>query len=136
VEAQLTSEARGNAGRARLSLPVLMGAALLPLAPSAHEYRIGEQREAQQANFCRDLAEVDDIASLFERFGARTGFSALSASQLCTLEVHSFVPRRLHREVTIPLSNGGEYTVRFIEVDLASGESRILVTTRELQRGP
>jgi hypothetical protein len=127
----------------RLS-PILAVALLIALSSTSlsarggdGDYVIGETRTAQQGTFCADTGIADEVAGLFQRFGAPTGYAALSASPRCRLQVHTFTPLRMHREVEIALSSGGHYTVRFIVVDVAAAQApagqRILITTRALR---
>ncbi len=99
-------------------------------------YRAGEQREQQQANFCASAKDVAEIAELFERYGARTGFSALSASPNCSTGARTFTPVRLEREVVMTLDSGDTYSVRFIQVRLTDGNTRYVVTTRRFDPNP
>lgn len=123
--------------------PLALLAGLLlgpPLQAAGGDYRIGQPRQAQQGTFCDDAAIADEVAELFVRFGAPTGYAALSASPGCRLKVHDFTPLRLHRTVKVELSTGEHYTVRFIVVAIVAPKSpadggapeRILVTTRAL----
>lgn len=120
-------------GRGELLTAAVAALLSASCASAAQSYRIDTPRQAQQGNFCDDTPQVDEIVAVFERFGAPTGFSALSASPACTLQVHGFTPRALYRQVKIELSDGGYYTIRFIRVELTDGQRRILVTTRGLQ---
>lgn len=99
-------------------------------------YTAGEQHEQQQANFCQTRDDVAEMADVFERFGARTGFSALSASPRCATASRTFTPLKLEREVVMALQSGETYSIRFIQVRLASGETRYLVTTRDFDADP
>lgn len=118
--------------RRRLVRVTLLSLALAPAggAYAQWQYRAGEQREQQQANFCDSVEDVSEIAELFERFGARTGFSALSASSSCSTGSRTFTPVRLEREVVLRLDSGGTYSVRFIQVQLTDGKTSYVVTTR------
>ena len=113
----------------------LLALSQAPDAAASGDYRIGSPRSEQQGNFCEDSRQIEELVDLFQRFGAPTGFSALSASTRCALRVHSFTPRSLYRQVEVSLSDGSAYTIRFIRVELSDGQSMILVTTRELRNG-
>jgi len=97
-------------------------------------YRLDHEHSARQGNFCNDPASALEVATIFERFGPRTGFSALSSSPACSTRVHAVTPRALLREVRVPLDSGGAYFVRFIQVDARDGSAPVLVTTRRLIR--
>ncbi len=97
-------------------------------------YRIGVTRPPQQANFCDQREDALEIAQIFERFGARTGFSALSNAPNCSRRVHGVTPRALLQQVRIRLEDGGEYFVNFILVRAEDGSEPVLVTTRRLLR--
>lgn len=101
-------------------------------ADSTWHYTIDQQREKQQANFCASRKDVEEIAGIFDRFGPRTGYAALSASPDCAITVESFTPRRVLISVTISKGKPGEYNVRFVEVENDRGDIMYLVTTREV----
>ena len=101
-------------------------------AAQTWRYVLGEIRVNQQANFCASMADIDDVATVFERFGPRTGYSALANSPGCALQVHDFTPEAVVRELTITPAAAPEYTIRFVRVRTALGEQRFLVTTREV----
>jgi hypothetical protein len=118
---------------------VLLGAVLAASAPPAASaepgpwgYVVGQTRSPQQANFCDTRAAALEIAKVFERFGARTGFSALANSPDCSLRVHGLTPRALLHRVAIALESGDSYAVNFIEVEIDDGSRPVLVTTRTL----
>jgi hypothetical protein len=118
---------------------VLLGAVLAASAPPAASadsgpwgYVLGQTRSPQQANFCDTRAAALEIAKVFERFGARTGFSALANAPECSLRVHGLTPRALLHQVPIALHSGDSYVVNFIEVEVDDGSRPILVTTRTL----
>ena len=118
--------------RALLSTALLFTLNSAPWA-DAWSYVIGELRVEQQANFCDSVAAVDELAVIFRRFGAQTGFSALSSAPECRLEVHSFTPAALQQSVPIKLESGETYLVNAIRVVLQDGRTRYLITTRHLQ---
>ena len=95
-------------------------------------YVVGATHPARQGNFCNDEGSAREIAGIFERFGARTGFSALSSSKDCSTRVHSVTPEALIERVRIPLDGGGEYFVSFIQVQAEDGTRPVLITTRQL----
>lgn len=95
-------------------------------------YVLGEARAPQQANFCDTREAALEVASVFERFGARTGFSALANAPHCSLRVHGLTPRKLLQQVRIALEGGDSYVVNFIQVELDDGSTPVLVTTRAL----
>lgn len=95
-------------------------------------YRIGATQPSRQGNFCDDQASALEIAAIFDRFGPRTGFSALAGSKACSTRVHEVTPERLLRQVRIPVEGGGEYVVNFIQVEADDGSRPVLVTTRRL----
>lgn len=118
---------------------VMLGAVLAASAPPAAGadsgpwgYVLGQTRSPQQANFCDTRAAALEIARVFERFGARTGFSALASAPDCSLRVHGLTPRALLHRVPIALESGESYAVNFIEVEIDDGSRPILVTTRTL----
>ena len=97
---------------------------------SQWRYRVGEQLQQQQANFCASLDDVAELAALFRRFGARTGFSALSAAPGCFVAEGTFTPLSVENEVIIKLESGDQYAVRFVKVRMENSDIRYLVTTR------
>lgn len=106
--------------------------AIAPAADAAWHYTIDEHREKQQANFCASRQDVEEIAGIFDRFGPRTGYAALSASPDCAITVESFTPRRVLLSVTVSEGKPGEYRVRFVEVENDRGDVMYLVTTRDV----
>jgi hypothetical protein len=98
----------------------------------AWHYTIDEHRAKQQANFCASRQGVEEIAGIFDRFGPRTGYAALSASPDCSVTVESFTPRRVLTSVIISPGKPGGYRVRFVEVENDRGDVMYLVTTREV----
>jgi len=105
---------------------------LLAATGGAWHYTIDQPREEQQANFCDSRASIEEIAAIFERFGPRTGYAALSSSPDCAITVRSFTPRSILTTVTVSRGEPGEYTVRFLEVENAGGDTLYLVTTRDV----
>jgi len=95
-------------------------------------YTIDQPRERQQANFCLSEQNVEEVAGIFDRYGPRTGYSALSDSPDCEIAVHTFTPRRVVKTVTISEGKPGEYKVRFVEVVNDDGDTLFLVTTRDV----
>lgn len=123
--------ARGACG-ARL---ILLGALAYGGACAAEDawgYRLGEAVATRQANFCDTAEAAMEIAAIFERFGPRTGFSALANSPQCSTRIHAVTPRSLLRQVPVPLESGGQYTISFIQVQADNGSEPVLVTTRRL----
>ena len=105
---------------------------LAAAADSDWYYTIDQPREKQQANFCHSKNSIEEIAGIFDRFGPRPGYAALSASPDCGIAVHSFTPRRVLATVTISKGEPGEYMVRFVEVENDHGDVTYLVTTRNV----
>jgi len=97
-------------------------------------YVIGEPRDNQQASFCTTRESVAEIARIFDRFGPRTGYAALSASPDCAIAVHSFTPRALLASVTISKGKPGEYPLNFVDVVTQHGKTLYLVTTRSVAK--
>ena len=95
-------------------------------------YQVGETGEPRQGNFCDDSDAALEIAQIFHRFGAQTGYSALSNAPACATRVHAVTPELLLREVAIKLDNGTSYMVNFIQVQAADGTRPVLITTRRL----
>ena len=95
-------------------------------------YRLDEAYPPRQANFCEQRGSALEVADIFERYGPRTGFSALSNAPQCSTRVHAITPRALLRQVRVPLESGGEYIVNFIQVQAEDGSEPVLVTTRRL----
>ena len=93
-------------------------------------YALGQMRAAQQASFCDTREAALEVAQVFERFGARTGFSALSSAPDCSRRVLGLTPRALVHQVRIATEAAGSYIVNFIEVDADDGSRPVLVTTR------
>lgn len=95
-------------------------------------YQIGESGKPRQGNFCNDRAAALAIAGVFDQYGARTGFSALSNTPSCATRVHAVTPESLIRQVEIKLDGGDSYFVNFIQVQASDGSRPVLVTTRHL----
>lgn len=111
----------------------VIGWSSLAAAPGGSwHYTIDQPREQQQANFCHSKEGVEEIAGIFNRFGPRPGYAALSASPDCGVAVHSFTPRSVLATVTISKGEPGEYMVRFVEIENDHGDVMYLVTTRDV----
>ncbi len=95
-------------------------------------YTVDQIREKQQANFCDNKTSIEEIAGIFDRFGARSGYAALSASPHCRVAVHSFTPRRILTSVTNTKGEPGEYTLQFVEVENDRGDVMYMMTTRDV----
>jgi hypothetical protein len=117
---------------------------LLPLASRAAfgasastsgpwHYTLYQARIQQQANFCRSQEDIRELAGIFNRYGPRTGYAALSESPGCSTSIQTFTPRKVVEEVIISKGKPGEYTMRFVEVHNDKGETLYLVTTREVR---
>ncbi len=113
-------------------LLVIGWSSLAAAAGNGGHYTIDQPRETQQANFCDSKKGAEEIAGIFDRFGPRPGYAALSTSPHCTIAVHSFTPRRILTTVTISQGKPGEYMVRFVEVENDDGDVMYLVTTRDV----
>ena len=111
-------------------MSALAWANLLSAAGGDWHYTIDHPREEQQANFCDSRRSVEEIAAVFERFGPRTGYAALSNAPDCATGVRSFTPRKIVTTVTVAKGKPGEYKVWFVEVENAGGDTLYLVTTR------
>ena len=72
-----------------------------------------------------------EIAQIFDRFGARTGFAALANAAGCATRVLAVTPESLLRQVKIKLDGPSHYFVNFIQVQAADGTRPVLVTTRQ-----
>jgi hypothetical protein len=96
-------------------------------------YAVGEQRSAQQANFCLQEELALELARTFEQEGARAGYAALDRAADCTIRVQSFTPVRVIKRVSIATRDGSQYTVKIVEIQTASGAREYLVTTREVR---
>ena len=105
---------------------------LVAAAGDAWYYTIDQPREKQQVNFCTSRDSTEEIAGIFDRFGPRIGYAALSASPDCRIAVRSFTPRRVLATVTISKGEPGEYLMRFVEVENDRGDVVYLVTTRDV----
>lgn len=103
-----------------------------PASDDAWRYTIDQPRSKQQANLCRSRAAAEAIAAAFNRFGPRSGYTALSESSDCAIVVESFTPRRVLSTVTVSEGKPGEYRLRFVEVENDRGEVLFLVTTRDV----
>ena len=79
-------------------------------------YVAGGTRVEQQGNYCMREEDALEIAGIFRRFGARTGFSALTHAPGCSQRVHGVTPLTLLDAVLIRMDGGGSYTVNFITV--------------------
>lgn len=115
-----------------IAVALFLAAAEASLARQPWAYQVNVPRENQQANFCTNAKDVLELARIFERFGAPTGFSALSSSPGCALETHSLVPKELIKQVKIKLESGDHYDVNFIRVHVEGDVELYLVTTRRL----
>ncbi len=96
-------------------------------------YRLGEARADQQALFCKDRQTALALAEVFRRHGPRPGYAALEQAEGCAVAVRSFTPRKVVERVSIPLGDGGQYTVSFVEVEMSGGAVSYLFTTREIK---
>jgi hypothetical protein len=102
-------------------------------APAAGwHYTIDQPRQEQQANFCAGRQDIEEIAGIFTRYGARAGYTALSGSPNCRIAVKTFTPREVLITVTISKGKPGEYRLRFLEIESDGGETMYLVTTRDV----
>ena len=123
-------------GRARINriglLSLVAWSGFAAASGNAWHYTIDQPREEQQANFCLSEKNVEEVAGIFDRYGPRTGYSALSESPGCEIAVHTFTPRRVVKTVTVSEGKPGEYKVHFVEVVNDHGETLYLVTTREV----
>jgi hypothetical protein len=95
-------------------------------------YTIDQPRQEQQANFCAGKQDIEEIAGIFTRYGARAGYAALSGSPNCQVAVKTFTPREVLIAVTISKGKPGEYSVRFVEIESSRGKTMYLVTTRDV----
>ena len=95
-------------------------------------YTIVQPRQEQQANFCAGKRDIEEIAGIFTRYGARAGYAALSGSPNCQVAVKTFTPREVLITVTISKGKPGEYGIRFVEIESGRGETMYLVTTRDV----
>ena len=96
-------------------------------------YVIGESRVGQQGNFCLTEEDTLEIAHIFEKFSPRTGYSALANSPNCGTRIESFTPQRVVKRITVAEGKPAEYRLSFVEVITADGDTRYLVTTREVR---
>ena len=96
-------------------------------------YAVGEQRSAQQGNFCLQEDLALELARTFEQQGVRAGYAALDRAADCTIRVQSFTPVRVIKRVPIATRDGGQYTVKIVEIQTASGMREYLITTREVR---
>lgn len=122
-------------GRAWLSLACTVSVLAWPSlasAAGAWHYTIDQTRKEQQANFCAGRQDIEEIAGIFTRYGARAGYAALSGSPNCEVSVRSFTPREILITVVISEGKPGEYSIRFVEVESDRGEVMYLVTTRDV----
>ena len=102
------------------------------IASDSWHYNVNQPRQDQQANFCAGRQDVEEIAGIFTRYGARAGYAALSGSPNCQVAVKTFTPREVLITVTISKGKPGEYDIRFVEVEGGSDETMYLVTTRDV----
>lgn len=93
-------------------------------------YTIGEQKINQQANFCLKKKAVYELARIFEKEGARPGYTALDRK--CSTKIESFTLEKIIRQVTIATSAGDQYTISFVKVQTIRGDIQYLVTTRDV----
>jgi len=116
-------------------LALILGPLALTSSAAAEPwyYTIDEARNDQQANFCRTETDVRELASIFVRFGPRTGYSALAEARACWTAIKTFTPRRIITHVVISEGKPGEYILRFVEVQIQGGETVYLVTTRDVR---
>jgi len=115
-----------------LCAPTALAAPHAAASEEPWSYRVGETRAAQQGNFCQRREQALEIADIFRRYGAPTGFSALSNAPGCALAMHDATPLALIDSVRVELDGGEHYTVRFIHVEVDGGASAVLITTRAL----
>jgi hypothetical protein len=122
-------------GRAWIKQAFVLSVLVWPWAAAASgnwHYVINQPRREQQANFCGGKKDIEEIAGIFTRYGARAGYAALSGSPNCQVAVKTFTPREVLITVTISKGMPGEYDVRFVEVEGRSDETMYLVTTRDV----
>jgi len=108
------------------------GCTSLAAADDSWHYTIDETRQEQQANFCASQRDVEEIAGVFDRFGSRAGYAALSGSPDCAVAVHTFTPRKILKTLTISEGKESEYQVYFVAVEDPRGDTLYLVTTRDV----
>lgn len=96
-------------------------------------YALGTQRSTQQADFCLQEKLALDVARIFEQQGAKAGYEALEQAADCTIRVQSFTPLRVIKRVPIATRDGGQYTVKIVEIRTAGGAREYLITTREVR---
>lgn len=125
-----------GASKTRVLAILLMLAVASALADGAEHpwhYSVGMQRSAQQGNFCVQEELALELARTFEQQGPRAGYAALDKAEDCTIRVQSFTPLRVVRRVPIKTGDGGQYTVKIVEIQTESGAREYLVTTREVR---
>jgi hypothetical protein len=96
-------------------------------------YAVGTQRGAQQGDFCLQEKRALEVARTFEQQGARAGYEALDRAADCTITVQSFTPLRVIKRVPIATRDGGQYTVKIVEIQTVGGKREYLITTREVR---
>ena len=123
-----------TAPRLAAALALVVAAGLVAGGASAQpwHYVLGVPRPVQQVNLCADLDEALEVAHVFEKYGARPGYSVLSSAPTCGLTVVSVTPREVVRRIVISAGKEDEYAVHFVRVETAAGEERWLVTTRDV----
>jgi hypothetical protein len=100
------------------------------LAQFAGHYRLGTSYDERQVNLCETKSEALRIASVFRDHGPRPGYTALSDSTLCRIDVAGFTTEEIVAEIVVDPSTAGEYFVRFVRVTLEDERIQFLVTTR------
>ena len=65
--------------------------------------------------------------------GAKAGYEALDRAADCTIRVQSFTPLRIIKRVPIVMRDGGQYTIKIVEIRTADGAREYLITTREVR---
>lgn len=118
---------------ALLLLPLATRAGFSAGADGVWYYTLEQERIRQQASFCRSHEEIRELVRIFNRYGPRTGYSALAESPGCGTSIQTFTPLKVVEVVIISRGKPGEYTMRFVEVENEYGETLYLVTTREVR---
>ena len=113
---------------------LLSGIGVQALATQPWGYKIGTEKRAQQANFCATSDAVEELSTIFAKFGPRTGYTALSELPECTIALETFTPVRIAKRVTVSEGTPDEYVLSFVEVRTHTGERRYLVTSRGVER--
>ena len=96
-------------------------------------YQPGVFVKEQQINFCESLDDVNKVMSAFSQNSPKKGYEVLSQNQNCHLDVKSFTPQKIVRQLAIK-TDGHDYTVSFVAINTTDEQRVFLFTTRPIKQ--